>query len=202
MDDGSKYLTENFFSESQIQRIAIYFSRNCRTGLNDPLTELISRMLEKPLSLSFTMHGLFLYNLQFLYPYTEFDEKQRNCTEKLLRKFTHHEFGKWESLSDGHSKSEDEIPDLKHRISNQMGGGGIIQIHLNLKLDETTVMIALVRGILTGKDHNHSLKYRKHALSVQLQRIMVRVDLHRVLTMKINEAIDFICASELVKENN
>jgi len=194
MDDGSKYLTENFFSESQIQRIAIYFSRNCRTGLNDPLTELISRMLEKPLSLSFTMHGLFLYNLQFLYPYTEFDEKQRNCTEKLLRKFAHYQRGIGES--------EDEIPDLKHRISNQMGGGGIIQIHLNLKLDETTVMIALVRGILTGKDHNHSLKYRKHALSVQLQRIMVRVDLHRVLTMKINEAIDFICASELVKENN
>lgn len=194
MDDGSKYLTENFFSESQIQRIAIYFSRNCRTGLNDPLTELISRMLEKPLSLSFTMHGLFLYNLQFLYPYTEFDEKQRNCTETLLRKFTHYQRGVGEY--------EDEIPDLKHRISNQMGGGGIIQIHLNLKLDETTVMIALVRGILTGKDHNHSLKYRKHALSVQLQRIMVRVDLHRVLTMKINEAIDFICASELVKENN
>lgn len=186
MDTGSKYFTDNFFSESQIQRIAIYFSRNCRTGLNDPLTELMSRLLTKSLALSFTMHGLFLFDLQFLYPYVEFDEHQRRCTEKILHTLTH--------------QFTDDIPRFQYRIANQMGGGGIIQIKLNLKLDETVVMMALVKGILCGKEHKHKLEYRKHALSVQLQRIMVRVDLHRALTTKINEAIEGICASETFME--
>lgn len=186
MDRGSQYLTENFFSESQIQRIAIYFSRNCRTGLNDPLTELMSRLLTKSLALSFTMHGLFLFDLQFLYPYVEFDERQRECTEQILRTFTH--------------GFPDDMPRFQYRIANQMGGGGIMQIKLNLKLDETVIMIALVKGILCGNGHKHKLEYRKHALSVQLQRIMVRVDLHRALTTKINGVIESICTAEALKE--
>ena len=186
MDEGSKYLTENFFSECQLRRIAIYFSRNCRTGLNDPLTELMSRLLSKPLALSFTMHGLFLFDLQFLYPYVEFDEQQRKCTEQILRSLNY--------------KTNNDVPRFQYRIASQMGGGGIIQIKLNLKLDETIVMMALVKGILCGKNHKHKLEYRKHALSVQLQRIMVRVHLHRTLTTKINEAIKDISASEAFKE--
>ena len=179
----------NFFQERQLQRIAIYFSRDCRTGITDPLTELITRLLTVPLAISFTTHGLFLFNLQFLYPYAEFDENQRKFANRIFMAL----------------RNPDDfagLPRFEYHIAQQMGGGGIIQIKLKIKLEQILVLTALVKGVLTGKEHKHKIEYRKHALSVQLQRIMVKVNLHRVVTMQINDLIGFICSAESVKHTD
>jgi hypothetical protein len=80
---------------------------------------------------------------------------------------------------------------LDVRVTKQMGGGYTVrpvQIS-NIRLDALDVLTALVRGIMCGSQ-KHDVKYRQHAVNLQLQRVLTRVVISRAQLMSVNQEIE------------
>lgn len=176
----------------QIQRMLIYFSKQVPTDPHEcyGFTDTVVRLINDPLCIIFGQHGVYLFsNYLLTYPYNELDSHQVEYITGFIRAHVpdlppHEDTGK-------------TAPSMKIdvRVSKQMGGGYSIRpIQLtNIRLPVLTVLCALVRGIMIG-EQKHSVKFRQHAVNLQLQRILTRIVISRaelhLVNVEIQSCID------------
>ena len=178
---------KQFFSVDQLQRFLIYFSsKHAQIGKQDTLTEVVVNLLSAPLTVTLGQHGIFFFSSHLLvYPYAEMDERQLAYVSGVLRANVPE---KNQSVA---LREFDAVPGIGVRVSKQMGGGYAVKLQ---ELSETRiraedVLTALTRGIMTG-NQKHPQTYREHAMSVQLQRIMGKVNISRALQLVVNDEME------------
>ena len=185
--------TRVFLGTEQIQRMLIYFSKQRPT---DPhaqygFTDVIVRLIKDPLNIVFGQHGVYLFsNYLLVYPYNELDERQTSY-------ITHFIGAHVKILPDPDDASTTDahplVPSMNidARVAKQMGGGYTVRpVQLtNIRLDTLDVLYALVRGIMNGSQ-KHTVKYRQHAVNLQLQRIMPKVVVSRSQLQAVNTEIE------------
>jgi hypothetical protein len=190
---------QSFMRPEQLQRMLIYFSKQKPTDLQAQhgFSDVIVRLINDPLTIIFGEHGVYLFsNYLIVYPYNELDASQLEYITHFIRMHVPNlpELITTERIvaSSGLEKSIPEMPLLKLdvRVTKQMGGGYTVrpvQIS-NIRLDALDVLTALVRGIMCGSQ-KHDVKYRKHAVNLQLQRVLTRVVISRAQLMSVNQEI-------------
>jgi hypothetical protein len=180
---------DNFLQIDQLQRMLIYFSNQKPTDANASygFTDIVVRLINDPLCIIFGQHGVYLFsNFMLLYPYNELDKKQT----AYITNFLHSHLTNMAPI--------DVIPDeepmiiapsmkIDARVTKQMGGGYTVRPVLltNIRIPILNVLTALVRGIMCGTQ-KHDIKYRQHAVNLQLQRILTRVVVSRAQLQSIN----------------
>ena len=190
---------QNFLQTDQIQRMLIYFSKQKPT---DPqaqygFTDVIVRLINHPLSIVFGQHGIYLFsNYLLVYPYNELDTQQVAYITQFLRMHMQTTTMSAPSVPhDGYecSSQTHTTPSMKidARVTKQMGGGYTVRpLQLsNIRLDTFDVLKALVRGIMCGTQ-KHQIKYRQHAINLQLQRILTRIVISRSQLQDVNNEIE------------
>ena len=183
---------QNFLQPEQIQCMLIYFSKQEPT---DPqaqygFTDVVVRLINDPLCIIFGQHGVYLFsNYLLIYPYNELDVQQVSYITRFLG--MHMQTKSFEILSDDNHINS--VPSMKidARVTKQMGGGYTVRpLQLtNIRLDTFNVLKSLVRGIMCGSQ-KHSVRYRQHAINLQLQRILTRITVSRAQLQDINAEIE------------
>jgi hypothetical protein len=184
---------DNFLQVDQLQRMLIYFSKQTPTDTNAAygFTDIIVRLINDPLCIIFGQHGVYLFsNYLLLYPYNELDKRQiAYITTFLYSHLTN--MAPIETIQG--EQPGIVVPSMKidARVTKQMGGGYTVRpVQLtNIRLTTLNVLNALVRGIMCGSQ-KHDLKYRKHAVNLQLQRILTRVVVSRAQLQSVNTEIE------------
>ena len=184
---------QSFLQQEQLQRMLIYFSKQKPT---DPqaqygFTDVIVRLINDPLCIIFGQHGVYLFsNYLLIYPYNELDEQQ---VAYITRFLSMHMQTKSTAISSdqGHLYNAAPSMNIDARVTKQMGGGYTVRpLQLtNIRLDTFDVLKALVRGIMCGSQ-KHSIKYRQHAINLQLQRILTRITVSRAQLQDVNTEIE------------
>ncbi|KAJ1467709.1 hypothetical protein T484DRAFT_1857890 [Baffinella frigidus] len=186
---------ENFLRPEQLQRMLIYFSKQTPTDTYATygFTDIVVRLINEPLCIIFGQHGVYLFsNYLLVYPYNELDAAQVSYITQFLR--TH--VGNLPAPPSSET-CDDKTPPLAPsmkidiRVTKQMGGGYTVRpIQLtNIRLCTFSVLCALVRGIMCGTQ-KHDVKYRQHAVNLQLQRILTRIVVSRAQLHAVNTEID------------
>jgi hypothetical protein len=178
---------ENFLQIEQLQRMFIYFSKQRPTDTNSQygFTDILVRLINDPLCIIFGQHGVYLFsNYLLVYPYNELDKRQITYITNFLQSHL------------PCTEATDPtvfVPSTKIdiRITKQMGGGYTVRpVQLtNVRLDILNVLTALVRGIMCG-GQKHDIKYRQHAVNLQLQRILTKVVVSRAQLHLVNAEIE------------
>ena len=185
--------TRVFLGPEQLQRMLIYFSKQRPT---DPhaqygFTDVIVRLIKDPLNIVFGQHGVYLFsNYLLVYPYNELDEIQTGYITHFIS--AHVDIpAETNGLSTPDTHPLVPSMNIDARVSKQMGGGYTVKpVQLtNIRLDTLDVLYALVRGIMNGTQ-KHSVKYRQHAVNLQLQRIMPKVVVSRSQLQAVNTEIE------------
>jgi predicted transport protein len=184
---------DNFLQVHQLQRMLIYFSKQNPTDVNASygFTDIVVRLINDPLCIIFGQHGVYLFsNFMLLYPYNELDKKQ----VAYITNFLHSHLTNMAPI-DAAPDEENTIvvPSMKidARVTKQMGGGYTVRpVQLtNIRVSTLNVLTALVRGIMCGTQ-KHDIKYRQHAVNLQLQRILTRVVVSRAQLQLVNVEIE------------
>jgi hypothetical protein len=192
---------QHFLQPDQLQRMLIYFSKQKPTDSNSQhgFSDVIVRLINDPLTIIFGEHGVYLFsNFLLVYPYNELDSTQITYIANFLRMHV-------ADLPDIDTTGSEKLgvcagpfptscvhsTNIDVRVTKQMGGGFTVRpIQLsNIRLDTLNVMFALVRGIMCGSQ-KHDLKYRQHAVNLQLQRILTRIVVSRAQLQCINSEIE------------
>jgi hypothetical protein len=193
---------QRFLRPEQLQRILIYFSKQkptesySRHGFSD----IVVRLINDPLTIIFGEHGVYLFsNYLLVYPYNELDASQLAYITQFLSMHVPDlpvvDLPGLDASPGGCVSllSTLPIPSVKIdvRVTKQMGGGYTVRpVQLaNIRLDTFQVLSALVRGIMYGSQ-KHDLKYRQHAVNLQLQRILTRIVVSRAQLHNINNEIE------------
>lgn len=186
---------QTFLQPEQLQRMLIFFSKRRPT---DPhaqygFSDVIVRLINEPLCIIFGQHGVYLFsNYVLLYPYNELDEAQTAYITQFLRMHASNIPNPGTPLQEDAS-TRHVVPSMQidARVTKQMGGGYTVRpVQLtNIRLDAFDVLTALVRGIMCGSQ-KHDVKYRQHAVNLQLQRIMTRIVVSRAQLQGINTEIE------------
>jgi hypothetical protein len=186
-----------FLKPEQLQRMLIYFSKQKPTDSNAQhgFADVVVRLINEPLSIIFGEHGVYFFsNFLLTYPYNELDSSQLAYITRFLGMHVADlptiEIGSnGEQLQDGN----ESVPSIKidARVTKQMGGGYTVRpVQLtNIRIDTFEVLAALVRGIMNGSQ-KHDLKYRQHAVNLQLQRILTRIVVSRAQLQAVNVEIE------------
>lgn len=182
-----------FLQPEQLQRMLIYFSKQKPTDTNTQhgFTDTIVRLINDPLCIIFGQHGVYLFsNYLLVYPYSELDAQQVSYITHFLR--THLTNMPVAEPAEGVQPMV-VAPSMKidARVTKQMGGGYTVRpVQLtNIRLDTFNVLASLVRGIMSGSQ-KHDLKYRQHAVNLQLQRILTRIVVSRAQLQAVNLEIE------------
>lgn len=186
---------ENFLQPHQLRRMLIYFSKQQPTDTHAQygFTDIIVRLANDPLCIIFGQHGVYLFsNYLLVYPYNELDSQQVAYISNFLR--THITLPPSTDTSlDTTSAPPAVVPSMTIdvRVTKQMGGGYTVRpIQLaNIRLKTFDILAALVRGIMCGSQ-KHDLKYRRHAVNLQLQRILTRIVVSRAQLQEVNAEIE------------
>ena len=188
---------KSFLQPDQLQRILIYFSKQNPTDSHAQygFTDVIVRLINDPLSIIFGQHGVYLFsNYLLIYPYNELDTQQVAYITQFLHMQIHVK-NNATTLVPPYSTPplDDSKPSMyiDARVTKQMGGGYTVRpLQLtNIRLDTFDVLKALVRGIMCGTQ-KHSIKYRQHAINLQLQRILTRIVVSRAQLQNVNTEIE------------
>jgi hypothetical protein len=179
---------EKFLRIEQLQRMFIYFSKQKPTDTNAQygFTDIIVRLINDPLCIIFGQHGVYLFsNYLLVYPYNELDKRQINYITDFLQSHLPC------TNDDDTDPNVFMPPKIDIRITKQMGGGYTVKpVQLmNVRLDILSVLTALVRGIMNGCQ-KHDIKYRQHAVNLQLQRILTKVVVSRAQLQMVNAEIE------------
>jgi hypothetical protein len=184
---------EHFLQPEQLQRMLIYFSNQKPT---DPhaqygFTDVIVRLINDPLCIVFGQHGVYLFsNYLLVYPYNELDARQVSYITQFIRGQIQTPIETSEIVD---PMDPSVIVNTKNnvRVTKQMGGGYTVRpLQLNsIRLATFDVLVALVRGIMCGSQ-KHSLKYRQHAINLQLQRILTKIVVSRSQLQAVNTEIE------------
>jgi hypothetical protein len=185
---------KHFMQLGQIQRMLIYFSKQKPT---DPkaqygFTDIIVRLINDPLCIVFGQHGLYLFSSYLLvYPYNELDTEQVSYVTKFLSMHINNNTSSNLILQDQDHAYLAPSMQIDARVTKQMGGGYTVRpVQLtNIRLDTFDILTALVRGVMYGSQ-KHNVSYRKHALNLQLQRILTRIVVSRAQLQAINVEIE------------
>jgi hypothetical protein len=186
---------QSFMRPEQLQRMLIYFSKQKPTDLHSQhgFSDVIVRLINDPLTIIFGEHGVYLFsNYLIVYPYSELDASQLAYITQFLRMHVTN----LPALDTDRTEEPTPAPptplfNIDVRVTKQMGGGYTvrpIQVS-NIRLDTLTVLTALVRGIMCGTQ-KHDMKYRQHAVNLQLQRVLTRVVVSRAQLQGINQEIE------------
>lgn len=182
---------DNFLQSHQLQRMLIYFSKQRVTDTNAQygFTDTIVRLINDPLCIIFGPHGVYLFsNYLLVYPYNELDSQQVMYITQFLRSHLSNM-----TPRDPLHSGKPVAPSMKidARVTKQMGGGYTVRpMQLNnIRLDTFSVLSALVRGIMNGSQ-KHDIKYRQHAVNLQLQRILTNVVISRAELLAVNVEIE------------
>jgi hypothetical protein len=194
---------KNFMQLEQIQRMLIYFSKQKETDAKAQygFTDIIVRLINEPLSIIFGQHGIYLFsNYLIIYPYNELDAVQVSYVTKFLSMHINKNTTTNKIISD-HDNYNLPSMQIDARVTKQMGGGYTVRpVQLNnIKLSTFDVLTALVRGIMKGSQ-KHNARYRKHALNLQLQRILTRITISRAQLQAVNVEIE--SCSEINKQED
>lgn len=181
-----------FLSRKQLEKIMIYYSHPASPGKQcDLLTDVVVLFLTHPLHVTFTFHGVHFFTNQTLpcYPIENFDNLQKAYLLKILQKRFTHNFVKNADLE----IHDEDFPEVPLYVNRQMGGGAVVnsQFLRTVHVDQLDILVALTHGFLLGPGE-HCVAYRKHALSVQLQRLYSKVNLSRNLIHEIAHLVDSI----------
>jgi hypothetical protein len=179
---------QNFLGPQQLQRMLIYFSKQKPTESHAQygFTDIIVRLASDPMCIIFGQHGVYLFsNYLLVYPYNELDDAQVSYITRFLRMHVQDITGPEADAS--------SVPSMKLdvRVTKQMGGGYTVRpVQLNnIHLDMLDVLTALVRGVMCGTQ-KHNLKYRQHAINLQLQRVLTRIVVSRAQMQSVNLEIE------------
>ena len=192
LQQPQKEFVRHFLKPEQLQRMLIYFSKQKPTDPNAQygFTDVIVRLINDPLSIVFGQHGVYLFsNYLLIYPYNELDVTQVSYITKFLK--MHMKTNPEAQQSQCHNAHT--VPSMKIdvRVTKQMGGGFTVRpLQLtNIRLDTLDVLKALVCGIMCGSQ-KHSVKYRQHAINLQLQRILTCIVISRAQLQDVNTEIE------------
>jgi hypothetical protein len=179
---------EKFLRIEQLQRMFIYFSKQKPTDTNAQygFTDIIVRLINDPLCIIFGQHGVYLFsNYLLVYPYSELDKRQITYITNFLQSHLPC------TNDDDTDPTVFMPPKIDIRITKQMGGGYTVKpVQLmNVRIEVIAVLTALVRGIMTGCQ-KHDIKYRQHAVNLQLQRILTKVVVSRAQLQMVNAEIE------------
>ena len=188
---------ESFLQPEQLQRMLIYFSKQKATDSHAQygFSDVIVRLINDPLSIIFGQHGVYLFsNYLLTYPYNELDAKQVAYVTQFLRMQIQSKKSESSPISPYDTPL---LPDSKPsmyieaRVTKQMGGGYTVRpLQLtNIRLDTFDVLKALVHGVMCGSQ-KHGIKYREHAINLQLQRILTRITVSRAQLQNVNIEIE------------
>ncbi|KAJ1469347.1 hypothetical protein T484DRAFT_1754497 [Baffinella frigidus] len=199
---------QKFLRPEQLQRMLIYFSKMRPT---DPhaqhgFTDVIVRLINDPLGIVFGQHGVYLFsNYLLVYPYNELDEAQIAYITHFLRMHARNLPDPETPLCPEKASTRRSVPSMKidARVTKQMGGGYTVRpVQLtNIRLEAFDVLTALVRGIMCGSQ-NHEMKYRQHAVNLQLQRILTRIVVSRAQLQSINAEIEACMEKQRQQESH
>ena len=182
-----------FLGLEQLQRMLVYFSKQKPTDAHAQygFTDVIVRLIKDPLNIVFGQHGVYLFsNYLLVYPYNELDERQTGYITHFISSHVNDLTGT-NDLPTQHTNTLVPSMKLDARVAKQMGGGYTVRpVQLtNIRLDTLDVLYALVRGVMCGTQ-KHSIKYRQHAVNLQLQRIMPKVVVSRAQLQAVNTEIE------------
>jgi hypothetical protein len=191
---------QNFLQPHQLQRMLIYFSKQqpADTQTQHGFSDVIVRLVNDPLCIIFGQHGVYLFsNYLLVYPYNELDAKQVAYITQFLRthinKTPPTTTTTTTTTTTVETASATVAPSMKidARVTKQMGGGYTVRpIQLaNIRLNTFDILAALVRGIMCGSQ-KHDIKYRRHAVNLQLQRILTRIVVSRSQMQAVNVEIE------------
>jgi hypothetical protein len=204
---------QRFLRPEQLQRMLIYFSKQKPTDSysRHGFSDIVVRLINDPLTIIFGEHGVYLFsNYLLVYPYNELDASQLAYITQFLSMHVPDlpvvdlpgvdlpgvdlpvvDLPVVDAVECNMSTLP--IPSVKVdvRVTKQMGGGYTVRpVQLtNIRLDTFQVLSALVRGIMYGSQ-KHDLKYRQHAVNLQLQRILTRIVVSRAQLHSLNNEIE------------
>ena len=188
---------KSFLQPDQLQRMLIYFSKQKPTDsyAQYGFTDVIVRLINDPLSIIFGQHGVYLFsNYLLIYPYNELDTQQVAYITQFLQMQIHVNTNETTPIPPSDTpllnRSKPSMY-IDARVTKQMGGGYTVRpLQLtNIRLDTFDVLRALVRGVMCGSQ-KHSIKYRQHAINLQLQRILTRIVVSRAQLQNVNTEIE------------
>jgi len=192
LQQPQKEFVRHFLQPEQLQRMLIYFSKQKPTDPNAQygFTDVIVRLINDPLSIVFGQHGVYLFsNYLLIYPYNELDVTQVSYITRFLKMHMKTNLG--DPQPECHPVHTAPSMKIDVRVTKQMGGGYTVRpLQLtNIRLDTFDVLKALVCGIMCGSQ-KHSVKYRQHAINLQLQRILTRIVISRAQLQDVNTEIE------------